>query len=62
MCILGFNSEEWMVANLGAITANMVTSGIYLTNSTPLPGASLWDTYYITDNLRIESWNNVSLG
>eukprot|EP01086_Lenisia_limosa_P003537 TRINITY_DN1810_c0_g1_i1.p1 TRINITY_DN1810_c0_g1~~TRINITY_DN1810_c0_g1_i1.p1 ORF type:complete len:641 (+),score=134.76 TRINITY_DN1810_c0_g1_i1:105-1925(+) len=33
MCILGFNSEEWMVANLGAITANMVTSGIYLTNT-----------------------------
>ncbi|MBK6463756.1 MAG: AMP-binding protein [Myxococcales bacterium] len=33
VCILGFNSPEWVIANMGAILASGVPAGIYTTNS-----------------------------
>lgn len=33
VCIIGFNSPEWIVANIGAILAGGLASGIYTTNS-----------------------------
>lgn len=33
VCIIGFNSPEWIVANVGAIFAGGLASGIYTTNS-----------------------------
>lgn len=31
-CIIGFNSPEWVIANVGAILAGGIASGIYATN------------------------------
>lgn len=33
VCIIGFNSPEWFIANLGAIYAGGIAAGIYTTNS-----------------------------
>ncbi|XP_009915523.1 long-chain-fatty-acid--CoA ligase ACSBG2 isoform X2 [Haliaeetus albicilla] len=33
VCILGFNSAEWFIADIGAILAGGVAAGIYTTNS-----------------------------
>ncbi|XP_045612661.1 long-chain-fatty-acid--CoA ligase ACSBG2 [Procambarus clarkii] len=33
VCIMGFNSPEWLIANFGAIFAGGVTAGVYTTNS-----------------------------
>ncbi|KAL3270650.1 hypothetical protein HHI36_021179 [Cryptolaemus montrouzieri] len=33
VCILGFNSPEWIISNLAAIFAGGVSSGIYITNN-----------------------------
>ncbi|KAJ1212726.1 hypothetical protein NDU88_000375 [Pleurodeles waltl] len=33
VCILGYNAPEWLIANLGAIMAGGIPSGIYTTNS-----------------------------
>lgn len=33
MCIIGFNSPEWYLADLGAVFANGLAVGIYPTNS-----------------------------
>ena len=34
VCILGFNTPEWAIANLGAIFAGGLAAGIYPTNGT----------------------------
>lgn len=41
--IMGFNSHEWFIANIGAITAGGIATGIYTTNS---PEAC----HYVLDN------------
>ena len=33
VCILGFNSVEWFVADVGAILAGGIAAGIYTTNT-----------------------------
>ncbi|XP_071584087.1 long-chain-fatty-acid--CoA ligase ACSBG2 isoform X1 [Heliangelus exortis] len=43
VCILGFNSAEWFIADIGAILAGGFAVGIYTTNS---PEAC----YYVADN------------
>lgn len=38
VCILGFNSFEWFVADLGAIMAGGLAAGIYTTNNAEVCG------------------------
>ncbi|NXG79459.1 ACBG2 ligase, partial [Baryphthengus martii] len=45
VCILGFNSAEWFIADIGAILAGGLAAGIYTTNS---PEAC----HYIAENCR----------
>ncbi|XP_069945343.1 long-chain-fatty-acid--CoA ligase ACSBG2 [Cherax quadricarinatus] len=33
VCIMGFNSPEWLIANFGAIYAGGIAAGVYTTNS-----------------------------
>eukprot|EP00742_Colponemidia_sp_Colp-10_P001646 GILJ01001765.1.p1 GENE.GILJ01001765.1~~GILJ01001765.1.p1 ORF type:complete len:678 (+),score=107.76 GILJ01001765.1:41-2074(+) len=43
VAILGFNSPEWLIANLGAIYADTLPAGIYTTNNAE-------STFYIAEN------------